>query len=70
MFIGLANNEIKDSPVNAADVSRTLPVELATMTKTMNVANGAIAVVLFAVKLSAYLNIVSYLETRTKKDTN
>jgi hypothetical protein len=48
--MGPASKEIKDNPVKAAEVSNTLPVDFAIKTKTTNVTNGAIAVVLFAKK--------------------
>lgn len=54
VFIGPASNEINDSPVNAADVSNVLPVDFAMRTKTMNVTNGARAVVLFATKAVSF----------------
>lgn len=46
-FIGLANNDIKDRAVKAADVSNCLPVYLVVTTNTINVANGARVTVLF-----------------------
>ena len=48
VFIGPCNNEIKDNPVNAAEVSNVLPVILAERTNTMNVINGASINVLLA----------------------
>ena len=62
VFIGLASNEIKDSPVNAADVSNVLPVAFAIKTKTIKVTNGAIVVVLFAAKMSAPLQDSQWAE--------
>jgi len=47
-FIGQASNEINDSPVKAADVSNVLPETVEMRTKTMNVANGARAIILLA----------------------
>jgi len=47
-FIGQASNEIKESPVKAADVSSVLPETLEMRTKIMNVANGARAIILLA----------------------
>lgn len=47
-FIGHCNNEIKDKPVKAAEVSNVLPVDLAIRTNTTNVINGARVDVLLA----------------------
>jgi hypothetical protein len=70
VFIGPANNEIKDSPVNAAEVSKILPEYFAIRTKTMNVTSGAREVVLFAgkeVNIGSFWQVtwgLQYLETR------
>jgi hypothetical protein len=41
VFIGEANNEIRDSAVKALDVSSVRPVNFAEITNTTKVANGA-----------------------------
>ena len=70
VFIGPASKEIKDSPVNAAEVSKILPEYFAIRTKTMNVTSGARDVVLLArreVNIGSFWQAtwgLQYLETR------
>lgn len=64
VFMGLAINAIRDNDVNADAASRVRPVNLAVITKKMNVASGAVHSTLFA---SCQVSSVKRLEKRLYK---